>query len=85
MATGALDDWADRDRDAAAGRPKPIPQRLVAPGAAMALAGGGVALQLGASLLVGTSFTLLGLVALGGAVAYDLCCHARRPAWCRTS
>ena len=28
VATGALNDWADRDRDAAAGRPKPIPQRL---------------------------------------------------------
>ena len=72
VATGALNDWADRDRDAAAGRPKPIPQRLVAPGGAVALAGCGVALQLGASLLVGTSFMLLGLVALGSAVAYDL-------------
>lgn len=72
VATGALNDWADRDRDAAAGRRKPIPQGRVSPRAALALAGAGIVLQLVTSTLVGTTFALLGLVALGSAVAYDL-------------
>jgi 4-hydroxybenzoate polyprenyltransferase len=72
VATGALNDWADRNRDAAAGRPKPIAQGLVTPGTVLALAGAGVALQVAASALVGATFALLGLVALGSAVSYDL-------------
>lgn len=72
VATGALNDWADRNRDAAAGRPKPIAEGLVSPATALALGGAGIALQLAASAFLGAPFALLGLVALGSAVGYDL-------------
>ena len=72
VATGALNDWADRNRDAAAGRPKPIAEGLVSPATALALGGAGIALQLAASAFMGAPFALLGLVALGSAVGYDL-------------
>jgi 4-hydroxybenzoate polyprenyltransferase len=72
IATGALNDWADRDRDAAAGRPKPIPTGLVHAPAALRLAVAGALLQLGASVPLGLTFTALGVVALGSALAYDL-------------
>jgi 4-hydroxybenzoate polyprenyltransferase len=72
VATGALNDWADRDRDAAAGRPKPIPSGLVRPTAALQLAAAGAAVQLVAALPLGPTFAALGAIALGSAVAYDL-------------
>ncbi|HET9877901.1 MAG TPA: UbiA family prenyltransferase [Candidatus Limnocylindria bacterium] len=70
--TGALNDWADRSRDAATGQSKPIPEGLVSPGAALALAFAGAAVQIGASVPLGGTFLLLGGVAAGSAVAYDL-------------
>ena len=70
--TGALNDWADRERDAASGQPKPIPGGLVAPRTALRLAAAGFVVQVAASVPLGTSFVLLGLLAAGSAVAYDL-------------
>jgi 4-hydroxybenzoate polyprenyltransferase len=72
VATGALNDWADRDRDAASGQPKPIPAGLVTPGAALVVATIGALLLVAASVPLGPAFLALGLVATGSAVAYDL-------------
>ncbi len=72
VATGALNDWADRERDAVAARPKPIPQGRVSPGAAVRLVATGLAVQIAASIPFGATFTSLGIVAVGSAVAYDL-------------
>jgi 4-hydroxybenzoate polyprenyltransferase len=70
--TGALNDWADRDRDAMAQPTKPIPAGLVSPSAALSLALAGFILQLAASAPLGWLPLLLGLVASGSAVAYNL-------------
>lgn len=70
--TGALNDWADRDRDAATGQAKPIPAGEVSPAGALRVAAAGGLLQLAASVALGAAFTLLGLVAVASAVAYDL-------------
>jgi 4-hydroxybenzoate polyprenyltransferase len=70
--TGALNDWADRDRDAASGQAKPIPAGLVAPRTALRLAAAGLVLQVVASAPLGPAFLLLGLLAAASAVAYDL-------------
>ena len=70
--TGALNDWADRERDAAAGRDKPIPRGLATPRAALIVAALGAVLQLGASLPLGPLALVLGVVASGSAVAYNL-------------
>jgi 4-hydroxybenzoate polyprenyltransferase len=72
IATGALNDWADRHRDRAARPEKPIPGGEISPQAALWVAGGGVLLQLAASGPLGPLPTLLGLAALASAVAYDL-------------
>lgn len=70
--TGALNDWADRRRDAATGQAKPIPAGLVTPRAALGLAAVGIAVQAAASAPLGATFLALGGVAAGSAVAYDL-------------
>ena len=70
--TGALNDWADRDRDRLAQRSKPIPTGAVTPRAALALAGFGLALQVAASIPLGYPALMLGLAAAGSAVAYNL-------------
>ena len=72
IAIGALNDWADRDRDEAARPEKPLPAGEISPPAALWIAGGGVLLQLAMSLPLGAIPTLIGLAALGSAVAYDL-------------
>ena len=72
VVTGALNDWADRDRDAASGQDKPIPAGLVTPRAALRLATAGGLLQLAASLPLGAVFVLLGAAATLSAVAYDM-------------
>jgi 4-hydroxybenzoate polyprenyltransferase len=72
IATGALNDWSDRNRDRAARPEKPIPAGEISPPAALWVAGGGVLMQLAASLPLGPLPTLLGLIALGSAAAYDL-------------
>lgn len=70
--TGALNDWADRDRDGLAQRSKPIAAGSVTPRSALALAGFGLALQVAASIPLGWPALVLGLVAAGSAVAYNL-------------
>lgn len=70
--TGALNDWADRQRDAVAQPRKPIPSGQVSPRAALELAVAGLAIQVGASLPLGPGATLLGLAASASALAYNL-------------
>ncbi len=70
--TGALNDWADRDRDAEVQPTKPIPAGSVSPTAALTLAGIGLLLQLAASLPLGPLPAGIGLLASASAVAYNL-------------
>jgi 4-hydroxybenzoate polyprenyltransferase len=70
--TGALNDWADRERDRLAQPAKPIPSGGTSAGAALALAGAGALLQLAASVPLGPVPLALGAVASGSAVAYNL-------------
>ena len=70
--TGALNDYADRDRDAVVQPSKPIPAGQVSPTMALALAGMGLALQVVTSLPLGPTALALGLLASGSAVAYNL-------------
>ena len=70
--TGALNDWADRGRDAVVQPTKPIPAGLVAPRTALAVAAFGLALQVAASLPLGPATLLLGLPASASAAAYNL-------------
>lgn len=70
--TGALNDWADRDRDALVQPSKPIPAGLVSPRAALALGVAGLTLQVGASVPTGVLATALGLAASASALAYNL-------------
>jgi 4-hydroxybenzoate polyprenyltransferase len=70
--TGALNDWADRDRDRVAQPSKPIPSGAVSPGLAVAVAGFGALVQLLASLPLGPLPLVLGAAASVSAVAYNL-------------
>jgi len=70
--TGALNDWADRDRDAEVQRPKPIPSGTVSPRGALALAAGGLLLQIASSVPLGPMPLVIGLGASTSAVAYNL-------------
>jgi 4-hydroxybenzoate polyprenyltransferase len=70
--TGALNDWADRDRDRLARRRKPIVEGLVTPRGALALAAAGGALQLAASVPLGALALLIGVAASASAIAYNL-------------
>jgi 4-hydroxybenzoate polyprenyltransferase len=70
--TGALNDWTDRSRDAVAQPTKPIPSGVVLPPMALALAGAGLALQVGASLFLGRGPMMFGLAASASAVSYNL-------------
>lgn len=70
--TGALNDWADRERDAKVQPTKPIPSGAVHPRVALILAGGGLALQIVTSLPLGAVPMVVGLVAAASAVAYNL-------------
>ena len=70
--TGALNDWADRHRDAVAQTSKPIPSGLVRPGEALALAAIGAVTQVAASIPLGAAALLIGLAASASAVAYNL-------------
>lgn len=72
VATGAFNDWADRQRDAV-GRPeKPIPAGELSPNTGLAIGAAGVAVQLAASALLGLLPLLLGVAATASALAYDL-------------
>ena len=70
--TGALNDWADRDRDRIAQPAKPIPSGSVTPGAALTLAAAGAMLQVVASAPLGWPALLLGIAASTSAAAYNL-------------
>jgi len=70
---GATNDLVDRSRDTAAARvTKPLVDGSLAPAAAVWVASIGLAVQLAASLRLGTAFLLLGLLAVGSALAYNL-------------
>ena len=70
--TGALNDWADRGRDAVAQPDKPIPSGALSPRTALAVAAFGALLQIAASAPLGSPALLLGLIASGSAAAYNL-------------
>ena len=70
--TGALNDWADRARDAIAQPSKPIPSGRIHPRTALTLALLGLMVQVGASVPLGWATLLLGLVASGSAAVYNL-------------
>ena len=70
--TGALNDWADRDRDAMVQPTKPIPSGAVDPRIALLVAAGGIALQVATSVPLGPLPLALGLAASASAIAYDL-------------
>ena len=70
--TGALNDWADRDRDALAQPTKPIPSGAATRRAALVVAAFGAGLQVVASIPLGAMPLLLGLLASTSAVAYNL-------------
>lgn len=70
--TGAMNDWADRRRDAQAQSTKPIPAGMVAPRSALAVAVCGLGLQVAASAPTGPTALAIGLVASASAVAYNL-------------
>jgi 4-hydroxybenzoate polyprenyltransferase len=72
VATGALNDWADRHRDRLVQPTKPIPAGELTPPAALGIAAGGLLLQVAASVPLGATVLGLGLVAVGSAAAYNL-------------
>ncbi|MDP9134534.1 MAG: UbiA family prenyltransferase [Actinomycetota bacterium] len=72
IVTGVMNDWADRERDAVTQPSKPIPAGAARPSTALGLAAVGFALQVAASLPLGWLALVLGLLAVGSAVAYDL-------------
>jgi 4-hydroxybenzoate polyprenyltransferase len=70
---GATNDLVDRARDTHAGRTaKPLPAGDLSPGAALWIASFGLAVQLAGSLRLGGAFLVLGLAAIGSALAYNL-------------
>jgi 4-hydroxybenzoate polyprenyltransferase len=70
--TGALNDWADRDRDALVQPRKPIPAGAATPRAALGVAAFGALLQCAASVPLGWMALGLGMAASTSAVAYNL-------------
>jgi 4-hydroxybenzoate polyprenyltransferase len=70
--TGALNDWADRDRDRHVQPTKPIPSGAATPRAALGVAVLGGVVQLAASVPLGIPALMLGAVASSSAVAYNL-------------
>jgi 4-hydroxybenzoate polyprenyltransferase len=70
--TGALNDWADRDRDRIVQPSKPIPSGDITPGGALVVAGAGAVLQLAASIPLGPVPLLLGAAAAASAASYNL-------------
>ena len=72
VATGAMNDWADRARDAIVQPTKPIPSGRASERSALVLAAAGIAVQVAASVPLGVSPLLLGLAAVTSAIVYDL-------------
>jgi 4-hydroxybenzoate polyprenyltransferase len=71
-ATGAMNDWADRVRDAVVQPTKPIPAGKVSPRTALLVAGAGLLVQVAASLPLGVAAVSLGLTAVASALVYNL-------------
>jgi 4-hydroxybenzoate polyprenyltransferase len=77
--TGAINDLVDRNRDTAAGRmTKPLASGEISPEWALWVASAGLALQLAASLRIGSLPLVLGAAATLSALAYNLWL-SRRP------
>lgn len=72
IVTGAVNDWADRERDALAQPDKPIPAGQLTPRAALGVAAVGSTLLAAASAPLGLLPLALGLTATASAVAYSL-------------
>jgi 4-hydroxybenzoate polyprenyltransferase len=72
VATGAFNDWADRQRDAGIRPEKPIPAGHLSASAALAIGTVGLVTQLVSSALLGPLPLLLGVIAVGSAVLYDV-------------
>ncbi len=71
--TGAINDLVDRGRDQAAARlEKPLVAGDISPGAALWIASAGLAMQLAASLQLGTAPLLIGAGATISALVYNL-------------
>lgn len=81
IAIGALNEYCDRELDAAAGRAKPIPSGLISPRAALRVTAGGLALMLVAGAPLGLlPLALVGL-GTGAGLAYDLWLKPTRWSW----
>lgn len=72
VVTGAVNDWADRERDALAQPRKPIPAGQLTPRGALGVAVAGGVLLLAASVPLGPLPLLLGAAATASAAAYSL-------------
>ena len=72
LAVGALNEWCDREADAAAKPWKPIPAGLVPASHALAITAGGLALMLVAGGLLGPVELLVLAIANGCGLVYDL-------------
>ena len=72
VATGAFNDWADRERDAGQRPEKPIPAGQLTAATALAIGTVGLVVQLLASAVLGPLPLLLGALAVGSALVYDL-------------
>ena len=72
VATGAINDWADRWRDLRASRRKPIPEGALSPRAALALGLGGLAIQILTSATLGAVTLLLAVAVSASAQLYNL-------------
>lgn len=68
----ALNDWADRGRDAFSRPERPIPSGRIAPAAALSLAAGLIVVGIGAAALAAPRLGLWMAVVASLAVAYDL-------------
>ena len=72
VATGAFNDWADRRRDASVRPEKPIPAGELTASTAVAIGLVGLLTQLLSSAVLGPLPLLLGGIAVGAALVYDL-------------
>lgn len=72
IVTGAVNDWADRERDALAQPHKPIPAGQLTPRGALGVAAVGSVLLVAAATPLGPLPLVLGVAATASAVAYSL-------------
>ena len=72
VATGAINDWADSDRDRRAGRRKPIPDGEIGRPAVLAIGLAGLAVQLATSAMLGTTALALAAAVSASAQLYNV-------------